>query len=93
MPYTDGPPSSAPVLTTLAEGRSIHVDVAPVGEACRYLIEWREACDEHWSSHDTYDGTAESLAWTGAGLMIRDLNPRSLYAVRARAGGYPANTR
>lgn len=85
MPYPSSPPDATPGLQTHVEGRSVVIEVAPVGDECRYLLEWKESCDDIWSVHDTYDGTGESLAWNGARYTARDLNPRSLYTVRARA--------
>lgn len=85
MPYPSSPPDAAPELQVGVEGRSITIDVSPVGEECRYLIEWKETCDERWSVYDTWDGSEESLAWAGVRYTVDDLNPRSLYNVRARA--------
>ncbi len=85
MPYPSSPPLTAPALQARVEGRSVTIDVAPLGDECRYLLEWKESCDDIWSAHDTYDGTGGSLAWNGARYTVNDLNPRSLYTVRARA--------
>ena len=58
-----------------------------VNEQCRYIIKWREKdrTDYPWSTHDTYDGTAGSLVWDGSAYTIRNLNPKTVYTIKACA--------
>ncbi|MBN2160154.1 MAG: fibronectin type III domain-containing protein [Spirochaetes bacterium] len=85
MPYPSAPPADAPLMKIDVDRRNISVGLSSTSEQCRYILEWKVEGDSLWSSYDTFDGTLGSLAWDGTKYIINDLNPRTLYAIRAYA--------
>ncbi|OHD64440.1 MAG: hypothetical protein A2176_00540 [Spirochaetes bacterium RBG_13_51_14] len=87
MPYPKEAPREQPYMALGVNKRAIIVKLNSESNQCRYVIQWRERdkTDYPWSSIDTYDGSNESLAWNGVTYEIRNLNPRTVYTVKACA--------
>jgi hypothetical protein len=88
MPYPYQAPVYAPVMSLATDTKTRNIGirlVSPDADQNRFVIEWKSAIDPVWNKYDSYIHTGGILSFGGASYTIANLNPNTVYTVKAYA--------